>query len=1337
MLGANRTANYLKLARVYRVPDGSATSAYLLREDGKTYIADLVNGVWALEADVDGVLTSTQDSSGNFTSLTFLNANGETETYDAIGHLQSIVDRSGHLQTLSWNGAGQLASVQDGSGRALSFAYDDNGRIKTLVQPDGGTIGFVYDANNNLQIVTYPDGKTIQYNYGETANTSGASLPNALTSVIDEDGIVYSKTFYDPQGRVITNYMAGGVASYAVAYTTVQVSESKFDVASAVVTDPLGATKSFNFQSSLGVNRPTQSVASCAGCVSMSKYYTFGTNGRVSTSTDGQGAVASSAYDSNGLRTQLVEAQGQANQRTTNITWDASLRKPMSRSVLDSNGNLVARTSWLYNAAGQLLASCKADPGVAGAVSYTCATTGAAPAGISRWTYSYCTAVDGVRCPVVGLLLSATGPRTNVASTVQYSYYMSADESGCGAAGGACHRAGDLYQVTNAIGQVTTMVAYDKNGRVVRQRDANGVLTDSIYTPRGWLSTRTVRANADGSTSPNDAVTQIGYTPYGAVASIKDPDGVQVTYTYDAAHRLTDITDALGNRIHYTLDAAGNKTKEETFDASNTLRRSLARSYNTLGQLTGIKDGLNRTVFDASFSDSYDGNGNLVRSADALGIQRKQGYDALNRLVSTIDNYNGTDTATQNTQSVFAYGPRDELQGVSDPDSLNTTYDYDGLGNATGLHSPDTGTSTYVYDAAGNRIQATDARGVVSHSTYDALNRITGTTYPTSSANVSYRYDEADSVTGCTGSYPAGRLTSMVETAVTTVYCYDLRGNVVQKRQTQGTNVDTVSYTYTAADRLASTRTPDGTLIQYGRDSLGRINVVTAQLPGAGSAGNVVTNVSYLPFGPIASYTLGNGQTITRSYDANYAVTDVVSPALNLHFARDAMGNITALGNAPGANPAIETYSYDPLYRLLGLKDAQGQAIETYTYNKTGDRLSKASNGLATGAYGYQAGTHWLTSIGSSARTYDANGNTTGNGTGGDTFGYGYNDRNRMTVVQRNEQTVASFIYNAMGQRTYKDARGTQRFAYDEDNQLLGEYGAANRSYIWLNSMPVAVLDSSGAVVSMSYVHADGLGTPRVVTNGAGATIWQWPYQGNPFGELAAPGALIFNLRLPGQYFDVESGLSYNINRYYDPLTGRYAQSDPAGLRGGLNSYAYVGGDPLGLVDPLGLTSVCRAVLTTAGTICGGLAGSEVGGALGAGGGALVGSAVGPGGTIAGSVVGAGAGSTTGGVAGAIGGGIVGNAIADKMCDDNKPCSPCMMVDGTQVAVGTIGYRYDQVPPSEPHWPFTGSHYHLFVAKQNPNNCQCMWQPLKPKSERVIETPPPAGAIEAKPFVLP
>ena len=389
---------------------------------------------------------------------------------------------------------------------------------------------------------------------------------------------------------------------------------------------------------------------------------------------------------------------------------------------------------------------------------------------------------------------------------------------------------------------------------------------------------------------------------------------------------------------------------------------------------------------------------------------------------------------------------------------------------------------------------------------------------------------------------------------------------------------DTTAYGYTLADRLASTLTPAGTSIQYSRDAAGRISGVTALPPGTSGAGtgNVVTAINYLPFGPIASYTLGNGQTITRTYDANYALTDVVSPVLNLHFARDAMGNITALGNAPGANPATETYSYDPLYRLTGLTDGNGNVEEAYTYSKTGDRLSKTASGLATGVYAYQAGTHHLASIGNASRAYDANGNTMGSVIGGSTFGYGYNGRNRMTVVQRDGSTVGTYTYNALGQRTAKvvtfPAANNERFAYDEAGQSLGEYGNSSRDYVWLGDLPVAVVDTASGVSSVSYVHSDGLGTPRAVADGTGAAVWQLAYQGNAFGELlpTSAGSFAYNLRFPGQYYDAESGLNYNVNRDYEAATGRYIQSDPIGLQGGLHTYLYTGGSPLNAVDPFG-----------------------------------------------------------------------------------------------------------------------------------------------------------------------
>jgi RHS repeat-associated protein len=286
------------------------------------------------------------------------------------------------------------------------------------------------------------------------------------------------------------------------------------------------------------------------------------------------------------------------------------------------------------------------------------------------------------------------------------------------------------------------------------------------------------------------------------------------------------------------------------------------------------------------------------------------------------------------------------------------------------------------------------------------------------------------------------------------------------------------------------------------------------------------------------------------------------------------MGNITAIGNAPGANPATETYSYDPLYRLTQITEADGSTLESVTYNPTGDRLSKTGSGLATGNYSYNPNTHQLIATGNAARSVDANGNTTAVSQAGSVYGFGYSDRNRMTVAQLAGSTVGSYTYNVLNQRVQKIANGgTQRFNYDEASQMLAEYGATNRDYIWMDGIPVANVDMSGTTSTIAYVTADQLGTPRAVVDGSGNALWAWTYQGNAWGEQQpTSNGYSYNLRFPGQYFDAETGLHQNVNRDYDPATGTYRQVDPIGYRSEQSSlYAYVAGNPISAVDPLGL----------------------------------------------------------------------------------------------------------------------------------------------------------------------
>jgi RHS repeat-associated protein len=157
---------------------------------------------------------------------------------------------------------------------------------------------------------------------------------------------------------------------------------------------------------------------------------------------------------------------------------------------------------------------------------------------------------------------------------------------------------------------------------------------------------------------------------------------------------------------------------------------------------------------------------------------------------------------------------------------------------------------------------------------------------------------------------------------------------------------------------------------------------------------------------------------------------------------------------------------------------------------------------------------------------------------------------------------------------------GTVYFVYDEAGHLIGEYDANGdmiQEIVWMGETPIATMRWSSCGLAIFYIHTDHLNTPRRITKRSEPTIvWRW--DSDPFGSTPANenpdnnGTLfVFNLRFPGQYFDAETGLHYNYFRDYDPVTGRYVESDPIGLRGGLNTFEYVGANPIFFNDPLGL----------------------------------------------------------------------------------------------------------------------------------------------------------------------
>jgi len=174
---------------------------------------------------------------------------------------------------------------------------------------------------------------------------------------------------------------------------------------------------------------------------------------------------------------------------------------------------------------------------------------------------------------------------------------------------------------------------------------------------------------------------------------------------------------------------------------------------------------------------------------------------------------------------------------------------------------------------------------------------------------------------------------------------------------------------------------------------------------------------------------------------------------------------------------------------------------------------------------------------------------------------------------------MASYTYNAQSQRTQKEtADGITVYHYDVSGNLILETTGAGvplTATLWAETLPVAQIAITPGGDVITYLHTDHLNTPRVGTDANGAVVWRW--EGEAFGATFADedpdgdGTLTtVNLRFSGQYYDVETGLHYNWNRYYDPRIGRYITSDPVGIDGGLNTYTYAQNNPVRFFDATG-----------------------------------------------------------------------------------------------------------------------------------------------------------------------
>ncbi|HCE6417791.1 TPA: RHS repeat protein, partial [Pseudomonas aeruginosa] len=412
-------------------------------------------------------------------------------------------------------------------------------------------------------------------------------------------------------------------------------------------------------------------------------------------------------------------------------------------------------------------------------------------------------------------------------------------------------------------------------------------------------------------------------------------------------------------------------------------------------------------------------------------------------------------------------------------------------------------------------------------------------------------------------------------------------------RLDQQTLLDRVTYRYDAANQLLEIGYPSGLAIGYPRNAGGQVASVTLAV-GDKAPSTLVGQIAYLPFGPLQRLTWGNGIALSREYDQDYQLLRQKVGPWQSDYQHDANGNIQQHRHSLWG--ALD-YQYDPLDRLTEERGVQGG--RSYAYDAVGNRTQRSDNPASGGTassqdYQYAPDSNRLTAIGAQAVTSDAAGNLTQDraarklaydAQGRAARKLAYDAQGRLQSVSLDGQQVAEYRYNALGQRIVKlTPESVTTYLYGPDGQLLGEaeHDGSGRKlraqyYLWLDSLPLATIDADydaqGKVgnPTLLYLHGDHLDTPRLATDANGQIAWQWQSDAFGRGEALSQGSTQVNLRFPGQYYDAESGLHYNYFRDYDPETGRYVESDPIGLAGGLNTFSYVYGNPVNLIDPNGL----------------------------------------------------------------------------------------------------------------------------------------------------------------------
>jgi RHS repeat-associated protein len=765
----------------------------------------------------------------------------------------------------------------------------------------------------------------------------------------------------------------------------------------------------------------------------------------------------------------------------------------------------------------------------------------------------------------------------------------------------------ELMQVEREIdplGQVTVK-EWDRYNRLLSTTDPLGRTTSYAYDALGNLL-GAVRPNGLVSVADYDetlcrltAVTGLDGTRYryqwdgnGNLLAQTDPAGAETAYAYDDRGFLSTVTDALGGVVRVECDAAGLPVA-----VTDPLGAVTRMERDAFGRVVAVTDPLGHVTRSGWTPEGkpawreqpdgareewvWDGEGNLVGHRDALG--------QVTTYAATHFDLPSAQTGPDGVRYEFAYDTELRLTAVTNPQGLTWSYAYDPAGRLVGETDFNGRSLAYRHDAAGQLVSKTNGAGEVVDYTRDVSGRIVEQVHAATGRTTTFRHDAA------------GRLVRAVNPDVDLSFERDAIGRITAEIS----NGQALSSAYDVLGRRVERRTPAGSVSTWAWDAAGRPtrlsvdgNDMSFAYDRAGReisrriSPTVELTQAWDPAGRLATQALLVGEQVSK-FTAAMEPDRAPRETIRRDYSYRADGYVTAIDDAVAG---LKTYDLDATGRVTAVH-ARGWS-ERYAYDSLGNITHgqwPTADGDSEGVQGRRSFSGTL--IRTSGRTrydHDDQGRVVrhtrkllSGGTKEWLFHWDADDRMIGAVVPG--AAVWRYVYDPLGRRIAKQrltAHGTVcdevRFVWDGTRlteQANFEGATVTWNYAPGSHRPLTQVDSANSMqqaeidVRFHAIVTDLVGTPIEMVTPDAEVTWHRPttlWNASSKDDIARRPLL----RFPGQYHDAETGLDYNLYRYYAPNTGTYQSPDPLGLAPAPNPHGYVR-DPLVWSDPLGLAPHC------------------------------------------------------------------------------------------------------------------------------------------------------------------